>query len=141
MQTLGEVGIIGFALLALFVLAILFGGARYALRGDAEDRALRAAALAGCVAFFVAAAIDWMWQIPVLPVAMLLLASLLLAVAPDRDRDAGARPAIPLRAAVAITAIVAIVAIAIPLASTSLLRQSESDSRAAGPGWRPRRRP
>ena len=95
MQTLGEVGIIGFALLVLFVLAILLGGARYVLRADAEERALRAAALAGCVAFFVAAAIDWMWQIPVLPVAMLLLASLLLAVAPDPEKGGATRAGRP----------------------------------------------
>ena len=130
MQTLGEVGIIGFAFLVLFVLAILLGGARYVLLADAEDRALRAAALAGCLAFFVAAAIDWMWQIPVLPVAMLLLASLLLAVAPDPEKDGSKGPNVPLRVAVAVVAVVSIVAIAIPLASTSLLRESESDSRA-----------
>ena len=129
MQTLGELGIIGFAIMILLLLAILAGGARAVIRADAEGRALLAAALAGCLAFFLTAAIDWMWQIPVLPVAMLMLASLLIT-AEKRSGPAGdATPAAALRVAVAVAAAAAIVAIAIPLASTTLLRQSEADGR------------
>ncbi len=66
-----------------FLVAVLGGGTLAALRAGPE-RSLLAAALGGCVAFFLAAAVDWNWQMPALPVAALLLASTL--------RDGGARP-------------------------------------------------
>ena len=73
MQTLGELGIVGLALLAALLLTILLGGGWLATRAAPGDRPPMAAALGGCAAFFATAIFDWMWQIPVLPVAMLLL--------------------------------------------------------------------
>lgn len=130
LQTLGELGIVGLALLAAFLFIILAGGARRLLAATPRDRPLFAAAIAGFAAFCITAVFDWMWQLPVLPVAMLLLASILvMPSAPPPEPEGGARLSIPLRFAVAIAALVAIVAIAIPLASTTLVRQSESDAR------------
>jgi O-antigen ligase len=127
MQTLGELGIVGLVLLVAFLLSILVGGAMATVRAGPELRSPLAAALAGTVAFCLSAAIDWTWQIPAIPVAMLLLGSTLVAPLPS----GGPAPLrVPLRAGAAVLAIGAIVAIAIPLASTSLLRQSESDARA-----------
>jgi hypothetical protein len=126
LQTLGELGIVGILLLGAFLLAVLLGGGHAVLRAPPEDRAPPAAALAGCVAFCFAAVFDWMWQVPVLPVAFLLLAAVL--VGPGRQ----ARPArlkLPPRVALAATAAIAIAAIAVPLATTSLLRESEADAR------------
>jgi hypothetical protein len=128
LQTLGELGIVGLAVLAAFLLTVLVGGGRAALLADSAERSLLAAALAGCVAFCLTATFDWMWQIPVLSVALLLLAAALVGQsAPPPRRDA-AFP-IPQRLAVAVAALAAIAAIAIPLASTSLVRQSEADAR------------
>jgi hypothetical protein len=128
LQTLGELGIVGLFLLSAFLLTVLIGGGWAAVRAGPGERPQLAAALAGCAAFCVAATFDWIWQIPALPVAMLLLASLLLAVGAGQ----GAKAALPLpwRLGFAAVAVAAIVAIAIPLASTSLLRQSESEARA-----------
>lgn len=129
MQTLGELGIVGIVLLAAFLLVFLFGGARATLRASPEGRPQLAAALAGCVAFCFTAIFDWMWQVPVLPAATLLLASILVS-ATGRDaseRTTGLR--LPLRAAFIVVALTAIVATAIPLASTALVRQSEADTR------------
>lgn len=145
MQTLGELGAVGLALLVAFLLTVVLGGARSALRGpparprpgagppgsrsrpDAE-RAAPAAAVAGCAAFALTAAVDWMWQLPVVPVAALVLA----AVALTGREGGGARPVVPLvlRLACALVSLVAIVAISIPLASTGLLRDSEAEARA-----------
>lgn len=132
LQTLGELGIVGFVLLAAFLSAVLLGGVRLLLAASVRSRPRYAAAIAGFLAFCITAVFDWMWQIPVLAVAMLLLASVLVMPPAGAAPGTGARPAfsIPLRAAAAIAAAVAIVAIAIPLASTSLVRQSESDARA-----------
>lgn len=129
MQTLGELGIVGLALLAAFLLAILIGGAGRTLRSAGSERAALAAALAGCTAFCLTATFDWMWQLPALAVAMLLLGSVLVGGRPGAPVAAKPGWGVPIRLAVAAVAVTAIVAIAIPLASTSLVRQSEADAR------------
>lgn len=128
MQTLGELGIVGLALLAGFIGLVVLAGVRGALLGDAAERARLAAALAACSVFFLTAAIDWMWQMPVLPVTMLLLVACL--VLPGGDRTA--KPPLPwlLRGGIAALALAAIVLIAIPLATVSLTRESEAAARA-----------
>lgn len=130
MQTLGEVGIVGILLLAAFLLLILLGGARAALRASPEGRPQLAAALAGCAAFCFTAIFDWMWQVPVLPAATLLLASVLVSAGGRQASEHSPGLRLPLRAAFVAIALAAIVATAIPLGSTALLRQSEADARA-----------
>lgn len=129
MQTLGELGIVGLALLAAFLLAIFAGGARSLLRAEDRDRPMYAAAIAGCAAFCLTATFDWMWQIPVLPVALLLLAAVLVGP----TLRAGATPSMaarwPFRLVAAAVAVAAVLVIAAPLASTTLVRQSEADVR------------
>jgi O-antigen ligase len=131
LQTLGELGIVGFALIIAFLFTILFGGARRLLAAKPRERPQFAAAIAGFLAFCITAVFDWMWQLPVLAVAMLLLASLLVMPAASAEPDPGRSAAfpVPLRFAAALAAPAAIVAIAIPLASASLIRESESDAR------------
>ncbi len=129
MQTLGELGIVGAALLGGFLLAILIGGGTAVVRAGPATRPWLAAALAGCTAFCVTAAFDWMWQIPVIPIALLLLASLLVSAREREPASTGGGFALPLRIGTAAGAVAAIVAIAIPLSSSSLLRQSQADAR------------
>lgn len=123
MQTLGELGIVGLLLLLSFFAWVFVGGLRAALLSDAAERSRLAAALAGFSVFLMTAAVDWMWQIPVVPVAALLLACGLLVARDGADKP---RLAVPWRLGVAAAAVPAIVAIAIPLASTSLVRQSQA---------------
>jgi O-antigen ligase len=130
LQTLGELGIVGLVLLAAFLLALLVGGGAATLRAAPAARAPVAAALAGCVAFCVTATFDWVWQLPVLAVALLLLGSVLVTAGPDPGAGGRRALAVPLRIGIAVAALAAIVAIAIPLASTSLVRSSEADARA-----------
>lgn len=129
MQALGELGIVGLALLAAFLAMILFGGVRATVRASSKGRPQLAAAVAACAAFLITAIFDWMWQIPVLPVVFLLLAATLLTAGTRPKRNGTAALPVPLRAAFAVAALAVVVAIAIPLASTSLLRQSEADAR------------
>jgi hypothetical protein len=129
LQTLGELGIVGLALLAAF-LALVLGGGGFLLLGAAPgDRPALAAALGGCVAFCVTATFDWMWQLPVLPVALLILAAAILTAARGAAPVARKGLSIVPRIAAATVAAAAIVAIAIPLASTSLIRSSEAEAR------------
>jgi hypothetical protein len=137
LQVLGELGIVGFLLAIGFFALVLLAGAIVSLRAAGRRRPPLAAALAGCTAFCVSASVDWMWQIPVLPVTMLLLAGTLVASAyGDDDVEEGgivegggaALPLLP-RVAFALGAVAVIAAIAVPLASTSLVRQSQDEAR------------
>ena len=123
MQTLGELGIVGLLLLLSFLAWVFVSGLRTALLSDAAERSRLAAALAGFSVFLMTAAVDWMWQIPVVPVAALLLACGLLVSGGDAAKP---RLSVPWRLGTAAVAALAIVAIAIPLASTSLVRQSQT---------------
>jgi hypothetical protein len=131
LQTLGELGIVGIILLGGFVVLVLGEGGRVIVRASKRGRPQLAAAFAGVVAFFVSAAFDWMWQVPVLPVAMLLLAGALITagVRSRSSRPPRLHPA--LRAGLAIVALAAIVGIAIPLSSSTLIRKSQSQAQAA----------
>ena len=132
LQTLGELGIVGLVLIVAFLIAVLLGGGRLLLTASARSRPRYAAALAGFLAFCITAVFDWMWQIPALAVAMLLLASVLVMPARRAEPEAEDRPRLSLvsRLAVGAVALAAIAAIAIPLATTSLLRESEADARS-----------
>ncbi len=130
MQTFGELGIVGLALLIAFLVSVFAAGARGLIRANPDVRPQVAAAIAGCAAFCITAIFDWMWQIPVLPVALLLLASVLVASGAERPRTRrGLVAGLPFRLAVAAAAAAALVAIAIPFASTALVRESEADVR------------
>ena len=96
-----------------------------------------AAALAGCAAFAIACAFDWLWQIPVLAVSALLLAAVLVSAPADVgddqqgviEQERGTRAFLPILARVAtvVVALGVILVIAVPLASTSLLRSSQDE--------------
>lgn len=129
LQTLGELGVVGLLILVAFLLSILVGGGWAAVRAGPQQRAQLAAAVASCVSFCLSAGIDWTWQIPVLPVSVLLLGSTLVMTRAPLPSAALIRR-LPMRVAVAVAALVAIIAIAIPFASTDLVRQSEAAVRS-----------
>lgn len=127
LQTLGELGIVGLALLAAFLGWVLVEGGRRYLRAGRQRRTQLAAVLAGSAAFCLGAAYDWLWQLAVIPIAFLLLASVLVS-AGERPRRSPAPLAARL-AGVAL-ALVAMVAIAIPLSGASALQKSQAEARA-----------
>ena len=131
-QTLGELGIVGLAVLGAFLLVVLLGGAIATLRAGPLRRPALAAALAGCAAFCLTAAFDWVWQIPVIAIAVLLLASVPLGYSGAAVGPTMGLP-LALRACFCALALAGIVAIAIPLASAGLLRQSQADALASKP--------
>lgn len=123
MQTLGELGIAGLLILLAFLAWVFVSGLRAALLSDAAERSRLAAALAGFTVFLLTAAVDWMWQVPAVPVAALILACGLLVAGGGSDEP---RLPVPWRVGVAAVSLLAIVAIAIPLASLSLTRESQA---------------
>ena len=78
-ETLSETGLIGLVLIAGFLVTLIVAAVVRSRDRDVETAGLAAAAAAAIVAFAISAAFDWMWQVPVLPVAVLLLAGAVLA--------------------------------------------------------------
>jgi hypothetical protein len=138
LETLAEVGIVGLALLLGLIGTVLAVGSRGAFKGSEERRAMLAAATAACAVLALAATIDWVWELPVLPVAFLLLAAAILGTAgPRRRRPSGASGAgssrarsIAARAAPVALAAACLIAIASPMAGAMFVRQSQDDVRA-----------
>jgi hypothetical protein len=128
LQTLGELGIVGLALLAAFALLTLWFGTARVLRAAGARRAQLAATLAATTVLWTTSVFDWTWKLPIIPIAALLLIA--VAIAGDKEEAEGsAGLGVPLRAGAVAVALAALVAIAVPLASTSLIRQSQADAR------------
>jgi hypothetical protein len=128
-ETLGELGIVGFAFLVCFLLWSLRAGLLRWVRAAPWQRTQLAAALAGSAAFCLVAAVDWVWELAVVPVVFLLLISVLVS-AGDRQPEDGFRLPILGRLVTAGFAIVAMVVIAVPLASTIAIDQSQARVRS-----------
>lgn len=127
LQTLGELGVIGFALLIAFLALITLGGLYRLINAAERQRGQLAAALGGCFAFCLAAGFDWVWQIPVIPIAFLLLGATIISAGSGKHIQG-----LPWRGRLAVTvlSVLALIAIAVPLASVSLVRQSQADARS-----------
>ena len=122
-ETLAETGIVGLALLGSFFLLVLGAAVRLTRRSRYEAR-VRAAGLTGAlIAFAVGAAGDWIWQVPALPAAFLLLSAAVLAPA---RAAAPRRPPAALRLGAIAVAIASLVAIAVPLATVNTVRASQA---------------
>jgi len=76
-QTLAELGVVGLALLAVF----LAGVALAARRAQRVAPVLAAGPMAGFVAYVAHAPLDWDWEMPAVTLIALILAGLLLALA------------------------------------------------------------
>jgi tetratricopeptide (TPR) repeat protein len=142
LQALGDLGYPGLVLISGFILWILGCGVWRVIRSrDPAQRLALAAATAGAFAVAISAAIDWIWFIPVLPVALFVCAGVIFAPDPSDGTDAssslgarrrfgallgtrGVRTALQASGVLACLAI--IVFIAVPMAATEAVRQSQS---------------
>jgi O-antigen ligase len=140
-ETLAETGIPGLAFLIGFFAVILGAAIAVVIRTRDGDRTLAACAVAAVVAFLVGATVDWLWQLPVLPAAVLLVGAALLAPpaatrsirALDEDR-AGREPKyrvpLALRVGALVVAAACLIAIAVPLATAIDVRKSQTAASA-----------
>ena len=126
-ETFSDLGLIGVALLIGFLVVVLVSVIRLVMRSRYEARTQAAGVAAALIAFCVAAAFDWIWQVPVLPAAFLLLAGAVLAprIGTSGQRRVGSRP---VRAGIVGVAVACLIAIAVPLATTNAVRSSQSAS-------------
>jgi hypothetical protein len=118
-EVLAELGIVGLVLLLAFIATPFVLGVRRSRHAPGEERVWIAAALAGCAAFAFAAAIDWAWELTVLPVAFLLLFAGIIGRS-DVPATGWAQ-----RLALGGLALAGIVAIAIPMAGAAAVLDSK----------------
>lgn len=122
LEALAELGIIGFLLLAGAVLAAIWGAVRSAL----VLRSGEVAAAAACgIAFFAAAAYDWVWQLSgIVIVGVGMLGVALGAHRSTREPSPGSIGAA--RPALAVLAVAAVIAQFVVLAAGVHLRNSQA---------------
>jgi hypothetical protein len=128
-ETLGELGVVGFVLLISFLIGSFSIGLSKWAKAAQRRRTQLAAALAGSAAFCLAAGFDWVWELAVVPVAFLLLVSVLVT-AGNRPWEDGFRLPVVARVVTAVVAIAAMAAIAVPLASSISIDQSQARARS-----------
>ncbi|HST90823.1 MAG TPA: O-antigen ligase family protein [Brevundimonas sp.] len=124
LETLGELGLIGFFLIAGFVFTVLGVGVQRSTRGGSTRRWPYAAVTASAAAFAVGAGIDWAWELSVIPVAFMILAAGLLSPRSYREPSRRMTWRNP-RLALGATAIAGLVLIAIPLRGAQALQDSQ----------------
>jgi hypothetical protein len=127
-ETFGELGIVGLLLILGVVAAPFVVGARRVRAARPGERVLLAGALGACAAFAAAAAIDWVWELTVLPVAFLLLAAAIVA-RPSGDAAAATHertgPGFA-RFVLPALAVAGGIAILIPMAGSEAIRNSQA---------------
>jgi hypothetical protein len=139
LENLAESGIVGFLLITGFVLAVLGIGSVRSLRAPPHQRLILAAATAGAAGFAMAAALDWVWELAVLPVAFMLLTAVAIAGFSRREhrrrrrRKKRRRKNRLQRIGLAAGAAIALAAIWFPLRGATALRQSQIDAASGDP--------
>jgi O-antigen ligase len=122
LETLGELGLVGFALLAIALLTILV---TLVARARGPDRALYGALLAATAAWAAHAGIDWDWEMPAVTFWVFGLGGAAMA-APSRGQGGKAPPQTHgIRRSPGLRALVAVGALLVALPA-SLLAQSEA---------------
>ena len=130
LETLAELGVPGLALLLALLGTVFVTGSRGMRSADASERAMLAAALAAAAGFVSAAAIDWVWQVTVVPVAFLLLAAAVLRSSGGGHVGGVAGRLGSQRTALAAISVCALVVIGVPMLAIRDVRQSQEDVRA-----------
>jgi hypothetical protein len=130
LESLAELGIVGFMLIAGFSGVILVSGCTRTFASNGSVRTGLAAATAGCVGFVAAATVDWMWELAVMPVIFLSLAGIVAAsgARPRDARDVSRFGRLAGRSGLAAACLIAIVVIVVPLAESEKLDSSRSNA-------------
>ncbi len=129
LETFGELGVIGLVLIGGFLAAVVMFGCLRALgRGSESQRAPAAALTAALIAFAAAAAVDWSWEIAVLPIAFLLLAAAVLSPPPNEAQQEAKRTGTRLTLPLVASALASIVVIAVPMAAASAIETSQQQA-------------
>lgn len=128
-ETFGELGLIGLVLVLSPILALLGFGARRSLRARPESRPWMAAATAAAATFAAAAAVDWVWELAVIPVVFLCLVAAMLGHRDEEQASAGPAPrgGWRTRLGLALLTVPALIGIGIPLLGARQVEASQED--------------
>ena len=127
LESLAELGVVGLILVAAPLLALLWFAGSRSLRASPAARPWMAAATAACAAFATAAAVDWAWELAVLPIVFFCIAAAVLNHRDDGAPATGRSWRGP-RLGLALLAVAATVSIGVPLAGTKLVRASQDSA-------------
>jgi hypothetical protein len=130
LETLGELGIVGFLLLVGALAAGVVVAVARLLRSSGAERALIAALLGSLTAYMIGAGVDWMWELTAVTLAGVFVLGLLTGPATAMP---GAAAFAPGRLALAVLAVVAatvVAAEAVSLLTGVEVRRSQADVRA-----------
>lgn len=128
LETLGELGVVGLALLVVVLGSVIVLGAQRLRRTDGDERVVNAALLAAFVAFLAEAAVDWVWELTAVTAVAVAIAALLTVPSGDRrapGRRAGATR-LPVRVLVPALALVVVLAHAVPMLAAARIRDSQA---------------
>ena len=133
LETLGELGAGGFLLVVALVAAGILSATRRLRATTGEDRPAVAALFAAFLAFVLAAATDWVWDLTVVAVIGIVLLGLLTGPAtcfpapsgPRAGRGSERRRRLVLRASLALASLALVIAQAVPLVAELKIRASE----------------
>lgn len=120
LESLGELGIVGFLLIVGAVLVALVGAVRSALKLASAEVA---AAAACAIAFFVAAAYDWVWELSGITLVGMGMVGVALGASPIGELKPWRRESV-VRPAVALAAVGAVIAQFIALSANLHLNNS-----------------
>jgi hypothetical protein len=129
LETFAELGIVGFGLVLGLMVFVLAVACRRALAADPERRVVLAAAAASCAAFVAGATLDWSWELPVIPIAFLLIVAAVFTADRPPPPAFGRVPASD-RIALATLALLAAAAVALPLPAAISIRSSQESVNA-----------
>lgn len=134
LETLAELGPLGFLLICSFVVVALVVATMRAWRSTLGDRPELAAAAAACFVFAAGAAVDWIWQLAALPITFMFLVAVAVPqtsaateAGPEAEREPSTWRRYAPRGLGAVVAVVALIGIVIPLASASAVDQSRQE--------------
>lgn len=132
LETLGELGVVGFALILGLVALVLIAAFGRARQASGAERTLYAGATAGCVTFVLWAGIDWLWQVTVLSTVFLLLAAAVVGGphTATQARRSSTRAHIRWRLAAAAVGLIAIAATVVPTVTAGQLASSRAAAAA-----------
>jgi tetratricopeptide (TPR) repeat protein len=140
LETLAELGLVGFAILVAALLAALVIGVLRVRKSEGDGRAATAALLAALTAYLFEAGFDWMWEMTVVSLVAFVCVGLLTGPATcfgrrrSRGEARGPRWSIvALRAAGVLAVLVLVVAQGIPLVAQAAVGRSQDAVRQGDP--------
>ena len=138
LESLGELGIVGFVFIAGAFLIGLVAGLRRVLARAGEERLALAAVWAAFLAYAFAAGVDWMWEMTVVSVVGIALLGLLVSRA-SGVTDASEKPLrlrwdVAGRVALVVAGVCVILAAALPLLTNREIQASQAAVRAGDLG-------